>query len=278
MDSAQWRERWQSLWRDPYGAVLATVALIAIASLVAWQIGKVLWVFSSAASQRLQAPVTSAAVTLPSRIDAQQIAGLFGQTEAAVPATASVQDTTLQLRLDGVMTNPSRQLARAFVADRADNKVQIYRPGDVLPGGAELVRVEEGLVVLSRNGQEETLKFDKPGTPSPAANTPAPNTAAQTQNALGAAASRLANSPMAALRQMGLRRTSQGYIVSITAPKDMLQRFGLQPGDRIVSVNGQAVGKDLDADQKTMSQLQQAGSARVEVQRGAQTITLEQKL
>jgi general secretion pathway protein C len=58
----------------------------------------------------------------------------------------------------------------------------------------------------------------------------------------------------------------------------MLQRFGLQPGDRIVSVNNQAVGKDLDADQKTMSQLQQAGSARVEVQRGAQTITLEQKL
>ena len=278
MDSAQWRERWQSLWRDPYGAVLATVALIAIASLVAWQIGKVLWVFNSAASQRLQAPVASASVALPSRIDAQQIAGLFGQTEAAVPATASVQDTTLQLRLDGVMTNPSRQLARAFIADRADNKVQIYRPGDVLPGGAELVRVEEGLVVLSRNGQEETLKFDKPGTPSPAANTPAPNTAAQTQNALGAAASRLANSPMAALRQMGLRRTSQGYIVSITAPKDMLQRFGLQPGDRIVSVNGQAVGKDLDADQKTMSQLQQAGSARVEVQRGAQTITLEQKL
>lgn len=278
MDSAQWRERWQSLWRDRYGAVLATAALIAIASLVAWQIGKVLWVFSSAATQRLQAPVTSAAVTLPSRIDAQQIAGLFGQTEAAGPATASVQDTTLQLRLDGVMTNPSRQLARAFIADRADNKVQIYRPGDVLPGGAELVRVEEGLVVLSRNGQEETLKFDKPGTPSPAANTPAPNTAAQTQNALGAAASRLANSPMAALRQMGLRRTSQGYIVSITAPKDMLQRFGLQPGDRIVSVNGQAVGKDLDADQKTMSQLQQAGSARVEVQRGAQTITLEQKL
>lgn len=278
MDSAQWRERWQSLWRDPYGVVLATVALIAIASLVAWQIGKVLWVFNSAASQRLQAPVASASVALPSRIDAQQIAGLFGQTEAAVPATASVQDTTLQLRLDGVMTNPSRQLARAFIADRANNKVQIYRPGDVLPGGAELVRVEEGLVVLSRNGQEETLKFDKPGTPSPAANTPAPNTAAQTQNALGAAASRLANSPMAALRQMGLRRTSQGYIVSITAPKDMLQRFGLQPGDRIVSVNGQAVGKDLDADQKTMSQLQQAGSARVEVQRGAQTITLEQKL
>jgi general secretion pathway protein C len=280
MDSAQWRERWQSLWRDPMGSVIAMVALTLVATLVAWQLGKVLWVFSSGASQRLQPPVSGPAVILPSRIEPQRIAGLFGET-ASTPAASSEQSTTLQLRLDGVMTNPSRQLARAFIADRTDNKVQIYRPGDALPGGAELLRVEESLVVLSRNGQEETLRFDKPGTPAPAANapnTPMPNTAAQTQNALGAAASRLANSPMAALRQMGLRRTSQGYIVSITAPKDMLQRFGLQPGDRIVSVNGQAVGKDLDADQKTMSQLQQAGSARVEVQRGAQTITLEQKL
>jgi len=280
MDSAQWRDRWQSLWRDPAGSVIAMLALTLVATLVAWQLGKVLWVFSAGASQRLQPPASGPVVVLPSRIEPQRIAGLFGETESA-PAASSEQSTALQLRLDGVMTNPSRQLARAFIADRTDNKVQIYRPGDALPGGAELLRVEESLVVLSRNGQEETLRFDKPGTPAPGANapnTPMPNTAAQTQNALGAAASRLANSPMAALRQMGLRRTSQGYIVSITAPKDMLQRFGLQPGDRIVSVNNQAVGKDLDADQKTMSQLQQAGSARVEVQRGAQTITLEQKL
>ncbi len=281
MDLTQWRARWQSFWREPYSSAFAMAALMVMATVVAWQVGKVLWVFSSGATQRLQGPVTASAAVLPSRIDPQRIAGLFGETASATPAASSEQSTTLQLRLDGVMTNPSRQLARAFIADRTDNKVQIYRPGDALPGGAELLRVEESLVVLSRNGQEETLRFDKPGTPAPAANapnTPMPNTAAQTQNALGAAASRLANSPMAALRQMGLRRTSQGYIVSITAPKDMLQRFGLQPGDRIVSVNNQAVGKDLDADQKTMSQLQQAGSARVEVQRGAQTITLEQKL
>lgn len=281
MDLAQWRERWHSFWRGSYGTLLSMAALVVMATVVAWQIGKVLWVFSESAAQRLQPPVTMATVVMPARIDAQQIAGLFGQTAVTMPTSTGVQDTTLQLRLDGVMTHPSRQFARAFIADRADNKVQTYRPGDQLPGGAELVRVEEGLVVLSRNGQEETLRFDKPGTPASATNTstaPAPNTAAQTQNALGAAAARLANSPMAALRQMGLRRTSQGYIVSITAPKDMLQRFGLQPGDRIVSVNGQAVGKDLDADQTTMSQLQQAGSARVEVQRGAQTITLEQKL
>lgn len=277
MDLAQLRDRWQGVWRHPYAGAVAIVAVAVAASLLAWQLGRLLWLFSDGTAERLPRPASAAVLVLPGRIEPQRIAGLFGES-AAAPAGAEVQSTTLQLRLDGIMTNPSRELARAFITDRTANKVQTYRPGDALPGGAELLRVEAMQVVLGRNGQEEILRFDKPGTPPPPTNTAPPSSAVQAQNALGAAASRLANSPMAALRQMGLRRTSQGYIVSITAPKDMLQRFGLQPGDRIVSVNGQPVGKDLDADQKTMGQLQQAGSARVEVQRGEQTITLEQKL
>jgi len=277
MDLGQLRERWQSLWQHPYAGMVALVAVVLAASLLAWQLGRMFWLLSADAD-RLPVPATTVAVPLPARIEPQRIAGLFG--DAAVVPAGIAQSTTLQLRLDGVMTNLSQAQSRAFIADRTANKVETYRPGDTVPGGAELLRVEPTQVVLKRNGQEEILSFDKPGTPAPAANTNTmqPSSAAQAQNALGAAASRLANSPMAALRQMGLRRTSQGYIVSITAPKDMLQRFGLQPGDRIVSVNGQPVGKDLDADQKTMGQLQQAGSARVEVQRGEQTITLEQKL
>lgn len=276
MDSAQLREYWQNLWRHPYAGVLAMAAIVVMASLLAWQLGRLLWLFGAGSAERLPRPASVATLVLPARIEPQRIAGLFGETAAAAPG-AEAQSTTLQLRLDGVMTNPSRELARAFIADRTTSKVLAYRPGDALPGGAKLLRVEALQVALERSGQEEILRFDKPGMP-PAANAAQPSSAAQMQNALGAAASQLANSPMAALRQMGLRRTSQGYIVSITAPKDMLQRFGLQPGDRIVSINGQPVGKDLDADQKTMGQLQQAGSARVEVQRGEQTITLEQKL
>lgn len=279
MDSAQLREHWQNLWRHPYAGVVAMAAIVVMASLLAWQLGRLLWLFGAGSAERLPRPASVDALVLPARIEPQRIAGLFGETAAAAPG-AEAQSTTLQLRLDGVMTNPSREQARAFIADRTTSKVLTYRPGDALPGGAKLLRVEALQVVLERNGQEEILRFDKPGTPvpAPAANAAQPSSAVQMQNALGAAASQLANSPMAALRQMGLRRTSQGYIVSITAPKDMLQRFGLQPGDRIVSINGQPVGKDLDADQKTMGQLQQAGSARVEVQRGEQTITLEQKL
>lgn len=278
MSLAQWRERCQGIWQHPSATLAVQVVTVLVACGLAWQLGRLLWVLGLGGAAPLPVPALPVAAALPSHIEPQRIASLFGET-AAAPASVTPQSTTLQLRLDGVMMNPSRELARAFIADRTANKTLAYRPGDELPGGAVLQRVEASQVVLSRNGREETLGFDKPGAAVPApASPPSSPSAAQTQNALGLAASRLSNSPMAALRQMGLRRTSQGYIVSITAPKDMLQRFGLQPGDRIVSVNGQPVGKDLDADQKNMSQLQQAGSARVEVQRGEQTITLEQKL
>ena len=164
---------------------------------------------------------------------------MFGEQEAAQSAVA---DTTLQLRLDGLLESQNAELSRAFISERGKGSPEIYRPGDEVPGGAKIDRIEDSTVVLSN------------------------------------LAERLANSPMTALRQMGMRRTSQGYIVSITAPKEMLTRFGLKPGDRVVSINGQTVGKDVEADQKVLGQLQESGNARVEVQRGTQTLTLEQRL
>ncbi len=273
------RERLQSLWEQKRDTPLAMAVIVVAAVLLAWQLGRWAWLLWSGPAVALPSPPEASPTPVVTGIEPARIAALFGESPAASGA-GGVVDTTLQLRLEGVMENATRELSRAFISDRAAGKVQSYRPGDAVVGGATLDRVEADHVVLTRAGREEILRFDKPGTPVPAgtgAATP-PGGAEQVRNALSSVAERLSNTPMTALRQMGLRRTSQGYIVSITAPKDMLQRYGLQPGDRIVSINGQSVGRDLEADQQTMSQLQQAGSARVEVQRGAQTITLEQRL
>lgn len=272
-------ERLQSLWEQRRGTPLALALLLAAAVVLAWQLGRVVWLLTHGVPARLPAPPALTMAPAVTGVDPRRVAMLFGESAdtPASPAGAPA-DTTLQLRLDGVMQNPSRELSRAFIAERSQGKVLAYRAGDALPGGATLDRVEADHVVLARGGREEILRFDKPGTPAPQAPAGAAPAAAQARNDLGAIAERLASSPMALLRQMGLRRTSQGYIVSVTAPKEMIQRYGLQPGDRIVSINGQAVGRDLDADQQVISQLQKAGNARVEVQRGAQTITLEQRL
>ncbi len=272
------RERLQSLWEQKRDTPLAITLAVAAAVWLAWQLGRLIWLLWAGPAVALPAVSNASSVPVVTGIEPTRIAALFGESPAA-PASAGVVDTTLQLRLDGVMENIDSTLSRAFISERSSGKVLGYRPGDTVPGGARLDRVDTDHVVLVRAEREEILRFDKPGTPPPAnAAAPANADAAQTRNTLGAVAAGLSNSPMAALRQMGLRRTSMGYVVSIAAPKDLMTRYGLQPGDRIVSVNGQPVGRDIDADQQVMSQLQQTGSARVEVQRGAQTITLEQRL
>lgn len=267
--------RLRALWDAHGDKPLALAALLLLAVVLAWQLGRLVWLLLSGPAQPLPVPVVQAPVAAASSSPAQ-VASLFGENSG--PQQATVADTTLQLRLDGVMESSDPASSRAMIAERGNGLVKTFKPGDQLPGGASLARVEATQVVLDRNGREEILRFDKladkPVSPPPGQ----PGRAADTVNALDKAVSNFASSPMAALRQMGLRRTSQGYVVSITAQKDMLKRYGLQPGDRIVSINGQSVGKDLEADQQTLGQLQSAGSARVEVQRGTQTITLEQRL
>lgn len=272
-------KRWQTLLITLRGEAWAMAAATLIAIVLAWLLGRLLWMIFAGPLTTLPEP-PARHVTVVQTPDPQRIAALFGENPVASNPNAIV-DTTLQLRLDGIFENSDPDLSRAFISDRSQGKIQSYRVGDDVPGGAKLKQIHTDDVVIARNGHDETLRFDKPGAAAPVA-APIAGAAAQNatavRNAITDAATNLANSPAAALRQMGLRRTSRGYIVSIAAPKEMLQRYGLQPGDRVVSINGQAVGADLAADQQVMTQLQQAGSARVEVQRGEQTITLEQKL
>lgn len=258
----------------------ATVLLMLSAVLLAWLLGRATWLLLSGPA--LELPLPAAAMRTAStevRVQPERIAALFGDRQQA--AAESPANTTLQLRLGGVMASDTDAWARAFIAERSGGPLETYRIGDRLPGGATLAQVMTDHVVLSRGGRDEILRFDETSqaaAPSATGGSQAQRNAEQTRAALARMAEQLANSPLAALRQMGLRRTSRGYVVSVAAPKEMLQRFGLQPGDRLVSINGQPLGTDMDADVAVMSQLQQAGNARVEVLRGAQTITLEQKL
>ncbi|MEO6699313.1 MAG: type II secretion system protein N [Paraperlucidibaca sp.] len=273
------RDRFAQIWEQRRAQPAASIVLVIASVWLAWLLAKYVWLIFSGVSASLVAPDLSMSLRVPPTVDARRIGVLFGEQEAT---QATVADTTLQLRLDGILENRNAELSRAFISERGKGNPEIYHPGDNVPGGATLDRIEGSMVILLRAGREEILRFDLPSqagsTPSVVAPNAAAIRAAQARNVLSNLAERLANSPMTALRQMGMRRTSQGYIVSITAPKEMLNRFGLKPGDRVVSINGQQVGKDVEADQKVLGQLQESGNARVEVQRGTQTLTLEQRL
>lgn len=83
----------------------------------------------------------------------------------------------------------------------------------------------------------------------------------------------LADDPEGALADLGIAAVNagnaEGYrLDSLSANSPYLQQTGLQPGDVILSVNGQAVG-DIQRDQQQIDSVLSQGSARLEVQRGS---------
>lgn len=251
----------------------AVLALALVLPLLAWQAGWLVWLLMPASPHLSLSDVPVARVAVV--VDPLRVGKLFG--EQAEMTAGQRQDTTLALRLDGIMLNPDTRQSRAFIAERKPQAPALgYRQGSELPGGVHLDSIDEHWVMLLRDGRRERLAFDKPGQ----ATEPVPGQAgaAAAASTMSSVSTGFSGSLVDVLREMGLRRTTQGYIVSTTAPKELMQRYGLQPGDRLISINSQALGRDINADQQTMLQLQKAGSARVEVQRGEQTITLEQRL
>jgi len=106
---------------------------------------------------------------------------LFGQAEAGRPVETPpvpLPATPLKLRLVGIFfMEQGSDRALALIAE--DNGLERgYRPGEPLPGGARLHRIQRDHVVISRNGREEALKLPKLGDGLPeTAPMPAPPSA-----------------------------------------------------------------------------------------------------
>jgi general secretion pathway protein C len=71
---------------------------------------------------------------------------------------------------------------------------------------------------------------------------------------------------------LGVAATTEGYRVGDN-PSAELRRFGLQPGDIIETLNGQAVG-NAATDQQLFERARSAGQARVVVVRQGRRVTL----
>lgn len=70
--------------------------------------------------------------------------------------SSDLPETNLQLTLQGVLTMPNSQRASAIIAG-PDEKANVYRPGDLLPGGAILDKVMSDKVIIKNRGKLEEL-------------------------------------------------------------------------------------------------------------------------
>ena len=112
---------------------------------------------------------------------------------------------------------------------------------------------------------EPPAEYQEPDQPSAASATP--------RDMVNQYREILADDPEGALADLGIAPVSpgsaEGYrLDSLSADSPYLRQTGLQPGDVILSVNGQAVG-DIQRDQQQIDNVLSQGSARLEVQRGS---------
>jgi len=199
-----------------------------------------------------------------------------------VPKEVNAPKTRLRLELLGVMAASNAKNSSAIIAPKG-GAGENYRVGDVVQGRTKLAAVHQDKVILESNGKLETLKFDlarKQGIQKSAKPTRAQR---KTQNrgtlkdrfkkvrnaadAVTLLRDEVANNPAGALKQLGLETAENGSGYKISNSGSMLTQLGLQPGDVILSVNGQTLG-NLDDDQLLLEQVTNSGQARLEIQRG----------
>ncbi len=238
-------------------------------------------------------------------IDAIVSRHLFGVADAPAeeaPAQETAVVTRLPLELQAVFVAEENEhdesISSAIIAQKGKGGL-LYRLGELVPGNAELVAVHADHVILSRAGSRERLNFPQlqsrfqtyaDDDPNVYADDepPMPDDSYQARQvevdepaqyadelvdmsageALDSIEQRLDTDPDALLNDLGVEQAEGGgYRIGTLAQSPQLSQSGLQPGDVILSLNGQPVG-DVDADRAYLTQVLEQGSARIEIQRG----------
>lgn len=113
-------------------------------------------------------------------------------------------------------------------------------------------------------------------TPEPMQSQPQRSVKEQINDMFETAVSELQSNPASYLSNMGVMATGDGYEVTNGMNSQIRNNIGLQPGDKVISVNGQSVGQPQQ-DARLLQEIQRTGSAEIQVQRGSQVITVRQQ-
>ena len=162
-----------------------------------------------------------------------------------------------------------------------------YRVGDIVEGSS--YRVSEvywdKVILRSQSGAVRELAFkgienglNQPIVPLNGSNSPVNNNSDNQAmpNALGQAVQRIQENREQYLQEMGVSATTGGgFEVTARTPVALRNKLGLQPGDRIMSLNGQTVGQG-QTEAQLLEQARREGQVRLEIKRGDQVMTVQQ--
>lgn len=263
---------------------LVNIALVLFAAYAAAQLT---WRFipdseASISTPQLATTIKTAANAVDGGIDANRLVSyhLFGQANkrTQVEQGASVvRATRLPLTLRGLVASDRPDTARAIIV--APNAGELpYAIGATLPGNARLEEIHTDKIILSRNGQLETLLMEKDSDGVDFSVVPMPASVD-----VGASADEVIATPdqfrdallhepesIAGLVNTVPQTDDEGRLIGfqLQPGRDagFLQRFGMEPGDVLTSVNGIQLDSPVRA-LEVMRELGEAGQVRVEVLR-----------
>ncbi|MCY3838632.1 MAG: PDZ domain-containing protein [Gammaproteobacteria bacterium] len=218
---------------------------------------------------------------------------LFGEpTRDAAPRTETLSETKLSLVLHGVFVADKADASTALISQR-NNNPKLYAISDRLPGNARLEEVYRDRVVVSRGGVRENLSFKRgdqlirPGAqrssddravPSPRLRTSSPrvqrNPRSLIERTLAKHRDEIDRDPRKFIETLGLTTSERGgYLLGTFANNDAV----LEPGDRLLSLNGKPVGNP-EQDRHQLERILAGRSVEVQIQRGEQRITFNLSL
>ena len=276
----EWIEKIQQLnWKQADRA--APILLVLLILYLCWKLASIFWL--------LIAP--------PQVMQVEPIA--LGSQQAQVPniaafalfqevGGAAAADESANLLLQGVMVGYPSQFSSAVI--KMNEVADRYRVGENIANTSyQLAEVYWDRVLLRQNnGTTRELKFKgienglDQSIVQPVVNasssfnnqvTQMPQS--QEQNALGQAVQKIQQDREQYLKDMGVNAGGEGYEVTSRTPTALRSKLGLQPGDRIMSLNGQAVGQG-QSDAQLLEQARREGQVKIEIKRGDQVMTIQQ--
>ncbi|MFQ3282514.1 type II secretion system protein N [Reinekea sp.] len=208
-------------------------------------------------------------------------------------------ETKLNLTLHAVMAQGEGQ-GFAIIGE-GNGAGKVFTVTEDMFGQASLSKVFGDRVILDRNGQLETLRYEKiisSGLMQPVQSVESNDGSSDSfQEALQQANRAVASGgdlqsqvqgmvtyvqeranadPEAFINEMGLLPTEGGY--QVTRQARQLQMVGLRPGDIVTAVNDSPVG-NIQSDQVLLNQfLQTGGELKIQIRRGSRSFTIYQSI
>jgi general secretion pathway protein C len=199
--------------------------------------------------------------------------------------TQPLPQTHLDLKLHGIYYSSNRHTSLAMIADSLD-KTNLYHTNESLPGGVILHEIHEKHVTLLRNGQIEILNLLDSNNPTPITTITSyaknaqnvPNTdKLSPEQLLGHYQHQLQTDPNSLMKLIRILPINQGgrligYQLNPGKNTNLLNRFNLQAGDILTSINGIKLDNPING-LNAIQPLANAEQINLEVLRNQQSLS-----